>query len=118
MNIKELQKEIHENAVNKGFWDKEHNFGNDIMLIVTELAECVEAHRLGEHANLEGFDNGTEDFTTEFKKHIKDTIEDELADAFIRLLDTAEGWGIDLQEHVKLKMLYNAKRERLHGKKY
>ena len=54
----------------------------------------------------------------DIEKHIKDTIEDELADAFIRLLDTAEGWGIDLQEHVKLKMLYNAKRERLHGNKY
>lgn len=118
MNINKLQKEIHKNAVNKGFWDNPHNFGNDIMLIVTELSECVEAHRMNEFADLEAFENGTEDFQTEFKKHIKDTVQDELADAFIRILDTAEGWGINLKKHVELKMLYNSKRERLHGKKY
>lgn len=118
MNIQEVKKEIHENAINKGFWNKEHNFCEDIMLIVTELSECVEAHRTNDFAKIEEFENGTEDYKTEFEKNIKDTVEDELADAFIRILDTAEGWGIDVLKHVELKMQYNKKREYLHGKKY
>ena len=43
MEIRELQRRIHKNAIDKGFWDKPHNFGNDLMLIVSELGECIDA---------------------------------------------------------------------------
>lgn len=122
MTIRELQKKVHENAMNKGFWDTPHNFGNDLMLIVSELGECIEAHRCGDFTDMEAFNelmvNETYDFETCFKREIKDSVEDELADALIRILDTAEGYSIDLQKHIELKMEYNAKRQRLHGKKY
>lgn len=122
MELRELQKEIHKNAINKGFWDKPHNFGNDLMLVVSELGECLEAHRREDFTNMEAYNelmvNETYSFETCFKREIKDTVEDELADALIRILDTAEGYGIDLQKHVELKMEYNAKRPKLHGKKY
>lgn len=122
MTIRELQKKVHENAMDKGFWDAPHNFGTDLMLVVSELGECVEAHRCGEFANIEAFNelmvNETYDFETCFKREIKDSVEDELADALIRILDIAEGYSIDLQKHIELKMEYNAKRPKLHGKKY
>jgi NTP pyrophosphatase (non-canonical NTP hydrolase) len=124
MDLVKLQHKVHENAKNKGFWDKEHNFGNDLMLIVGELGECSEAHRKNEFANLEAFekeindDNSTMTYEEAFRCYVKDTVEDELADALIRILDCAKGWNIDLEKHVLYKMKFNESREKLHGKKY
>ena len=122
MNLSELQIAVHKNAVNKGFWDVSHNFGNDLMLVVSELGECIEAHRNNDFADIDAFNevliNETYDFETCFKKYVKDSVEDEMADAVIRLLDMAQGYGIDLQKHIELKMEYNKSREKLHGKKY
>lgn len=50
--------------------------------------------------------------------NIKDTFEDEIADAVIRLFDLAKGLGIDLEWHIQQKMEFNKTRERMHGKKY
>jgi NTP pyrophosphatase (non-canonical NTP hydrolase) len=124
MNLIELQNKIHKNAKEKGFWDMEHNFGNDLMLIVGELGECSEAHRNGEFANLKEFENiinsdeSVLSYNEAFRKYVKDTVEDELADALIRILDCAKGWGINLEKHVHYKMKFNESREKLHGKKY
>lgn len=49
---------------------------------------------------------------------VKDTLEDELADALIRLLDLTAHLGIDIERHIELKMQYNALRPYKHGKKY
>ena len=122
MEINILQKQIHNNAVEKGFYDKVPEFGTSLMLITSELAECLEAHRQDDWCDINAFNevliNETYDFETCFKKYVKDTVQDELADAFIRILDVAEFYKIDLQKHVQLKMKYNAKREKKHGKKY
>ena len=53
-----------------------------------------------------------------FEHHVKDTFEDELADAVIRILDLCGAKGIDIEKHIELKMKYNETRERMHGKKY
>lgn len=46
MNIRELQKECHRIAKEKGFWDEgERNLGELLMLIVSELGEALEALR-------------------------------------------------------------------------
>lgn len=120
--IKELQKEIHKNAVSKGFYDHPHNFGNDLMLVVSELGECIEAHRNNEWCDIKAFNevliSEQYDYATCFEKYVKDTINDEIADAVIRLMDMCEFYGIDLQKHIELKMQYNKTREKKHGKKY
>lgn len=126
MNIKGISKEIHQAAMEKGFWDSERNFGELLMLVTSELSEALEADRKGRHANIEllDFDRGDvryneeEDYPRLFKMHIKDTVEDEIADAVIRLFDLAEGLGMDLEWHIQHKMQYNKTRERLHGKAY
>lgn len=86
MNHLQLAKEIHENAVNKGFWEMDSNQDEKIMLIITELSEAVESHRKDQWANREEF-HTNESHPDSFQKNIKDSVEDELADAYIRCLD-------------------------------
>lgn len=54
-----------------------------------------------------------------FKIYIKDTFEDEIADAVIRCLDMSAHLGFDLEAHILAKMRYNTLRPIMHGgKKY
>lgn len=107
---------IFQNNKEKGFWDKERNVGEMLMLVVSELGEAMEAHR-------KGLMTTNEDWllyaaTGDFKSTIKDKFEDEIADAIIRLLDMAAGLDIDLEAHISHKVAYNTTREKLHGKSY
>ena len=134
--LNQLRDEIHENAKNKGFWNKPREDGTLLMLCVSELAEAMEADRKGRFAKVDRFEkklkasrviseNITIDgltpeksWTAKFEECIKDTFEDELADTIIRILDICGARGIDIDKHIELKMKYNATRERMHGKKY
>jgi len=113
MEIKKVMQEIHENAKAKGFWDKKKNFGEELMLVVSEIGECIEAHRDKDFADYENFEKDGK-----FALHIKDTVQDELADAVIRIFDLCQGMNINLEWHIEQKMKYNATREKLHGKNY
>lgn len=121
MRIKDLIKEIHQNAKEKGFWDKPREVGTLLMLIISELAEALEADRKDNRSpkDLNGFDDlGQCGFDGKFRNYIKDTFEDELADVAIRLFDLCGGLNIDLEKHIEIKMSYNKRREKLHGKRY
>lgn len=124
MNIKEIQREIHQVNVEKGFWEDRKNVGEVLMLIVSELGEALEAHRASRKALVELFDakaiDRTEaaDYQADFEQCIKDTFEDEIADTVIRIFDMCEGFGIDLERHIELKLEYNKTRPYKHGKKY
>jgi len=84
----------HEIAREKGFWDEKRNIGEALMLIVTELAEAMEAYRKEDHSN--------------FKE--------EIADTFIRLLDLSGGLDIDIEEEIDKKCKKNINRPYKHGK--
>lgn len=93
-------KDCHDRAVAKGFWDVPHSVGHYLMLVVSELSEAVEADRIGKWAKL---DHDTIDtlqriagapYAQEFLRLVKDTVEDEIADAVKRLLDLL-GYFID-----------------------
>jgi NTP pyrophosphatase (non-canonical NTP hydrolase) len=106
----------------KGFWDKERNVGEMLMLIVSELGEAMEAHRKGRNCEYQ-IEQTTWDINPTFAKDLfenyqKDTFEDEIADTMIRLLDMCGGLGIDIEAHIYNKLQYNKTRERLHGKNY
>ena len=119
--LNKLRDEIHEYAINKGFWDNQRETGTLLMLCVSELAEAMEADRKDRYADLELIEKDKEDFIDfkwSFENSIKDTFEDELADTIIRILDLCGAKGIDIERHIELKMMYNATRERMHGKKY
>ncbi len=92
--LNEWSTHCHRIAKEKGFWDKERNVGEALMLIVTELAEAMEAHRKQDQPN--------------FKE--------ELADVFIRLFDLCGGLGIDIEKEIVLKSEHNKNRPYKHGK--
>jgi len=119
--MKELQKEIHSIAREKGFYEERRNIPTRLMLIVSEISEAMEADRIG-HRFTKHIDalNGwvsDEDFKEAFQNSCKDTFEDELADAVIRILDLAESEGINLEAHIIAKIRYNKTREIKHGNK-
>lgn len=112
INFTELAERAHRNAANHGFWENNPSTEHFLMLVVTEIAEMVEADRKGNIAvikhirkqnNLaaaqkirmtEEVDNAP-DFNAAFIENIKDTMEDEMADVAIRLLDLAGRLGMD-----------------------
>lgn len=93
MNYYELAKKIHANSVAKGFWDEVHTVGHYLMLAFGEFHEAIEADRLGKWAKLtpdtintlQRIEGAT--YAQMFLQEVKDTVEDEIADAVIRLLD-------------------------------
>lgn len=121
-------------AKEKGFWESERNNGELLMLIVSELAEALEAlrkdHRAAKYivddlyADLqidmldEEYNFNLTNWKESFEKGIKSSFEDELADVAVRLFDLCGGLDIDLAKHIELKMYYNSTRGYKHGKKF
>jgi len=117
----------HEDVLAKGF-DNFH-IPTLLMLIVSELSEALEADRKNKHAQLGKFRYHYEHifqtgesldsrFKNAFEQHVKDTFEDEIADAFLRLMDLCGAYGIDIERHIQLKAKYNKLRPPKHGKEY
>ena len=102
-NLNDLRGKAYHCAVVHG-WHEENLSGEHFLcLVISELMEAVEADRKGMHANRDIFEyymkqrrRDDEEFMYAFKHDIKDTVEDELADACIRLLDLAGLRGYDL----------------------
>lgn len=85
-----LRDECYKIACDHGFHDEEHSERHYLCLVISELMEAVEADRKGRHADLVTFNNHTKrNWSYCFEIYIKDTVEDELADAAIRILDLA-----------------------------
>ena len=121
----------HESVLAKGF--EHQTIATNLMLIVSELSEALEADRHNRHADFKKFSDTYElemsDFAgtfpnrppaykTAFEVGIKDTFEDEIADAFLRLMDLCGEYGIDIEKHIKMKAEYNKLRPNKHGKAY
>lgn len=140
MEIKKIVEEVGQNAKDKGFWDRDLNVGELLMLTVSEAGEAMESHRKGKFADVKSYYNRIEDIRNSFnesnstkedlvyrmldvekscfEKYVKDSFEDEIADTIIRLFDICARMDIDIESHIALKMNYNSKREKLHGKNY
>ena len=101
ININKLVKLAHENAKNKGFHDKPMSNLRKIILIITEICEGYEHFRCNDRAKIKEFTKWYESnpsyFNQFFESTIKNTLEEELADVFIRLLDFigSLGWEIN-----------------------
>jgi NTP pyrophosphatase (non-canonical NTP hydrolase) len=131
-SIKDWQKLVHNNAVNKGFWDSEEDFkkieqgeeaqfsgflitkeqfirymviGNQVeklALIHSEVSEALEALRSG---------NPPSD---KIPQH--SSLSEELSDAIIRIFDLAGKLGLNLEKAINDKHDFNTGRPHKHGR--
>lgn len=106
--LNELAKELHDFQIEAGFTDS--NISQRLMLCVTEISEAFEAFRKDRYAErVEVVESqiNDESFMNHFRAKVKDTLEDEMADAIIRLLAFCGENNIDIEKHVRLKRKYN-----------
>lgn len=89
MDLNKLRDQAYKNACEHGFHDETYNVNHYLCLIISELMEAVEADRKRNHADMDAYKKyeGRITFEENFVRHIKNTVEDELADACIRILD-------------------------------
>ena len=129
MQIKELIKEAHENAVNKGFWEEERTIGEQIALMHSELSEALEEARKFKTAKesdkrfyqIEKIYYSGENYISTAETKICKKPEGfpiELADTVIRIFDTCGKYGIDLEKAIEIKMAYNKTQPQKHGKNF
>ena len=99
MNLNELKDRAYKIAKAHGWHDKELSDETYLMLIITEIAEAVQADRDNRHADIEAFKKYEDriDFKENFERQVKNTVEDELADVVIRCLSFAGHRRWDLQ---------------------
>lgn len=90
-----LRDECYKIACEHGWHDVERSERHFLCLVITELSEAVEADRKDRHARVAEFEYAAKVYPVErcFEGYIKDTVEDELADAAIRILDLAGANG-------------------------
>lgn len=101
MNLNELRNRAYKTACEHGFHDEELSNEHCLCLIISELMEAVQADRKGKHADVTKFkewqgnslalteETRTRRFKEDFEAYIKGSVEEELADTCIRLLDLA-----------------------------
>ena len=101
--LDEAAKQIHQTAVDKGFWDDEvnaHFILAKLALVGSEVSEVLEAYR---------------------KQFGSEKIVEEMADIIIRLLDLYQGMkdkGIithSLDTSIYVKAIANSSRPKMHG---
>lgn len=132
MNINELAKEVHENAVAHGWWEKPPTLPEALCLIHAELSEALEEYRegnpliygtcalaaedckfsgvcdrVGRPGEGEGIDGPCK----------PEGIAVELADVILRTLDLMAALGVDVDAVVMAKHKYDLGREYRHGDK-
>jgi hypothetical protein len=106
-------KEIHENAVNHGWWEDERKLPEIIALIHSELSESLEHYR-----NINYYKENNINPNVHIDKNGKpDGIAIELVDVVIRVMDYFGKQGWDLEELIKMKHEYNKNRPYRHGGK-
>jgi NTP pyrophosphatase (non-canonical NTP hydrolase) len=136
--LRELQQTCGDTAASKGFHDdrpKREDYshaedhqkdlanwqGNKLLLIVSEVVEAHDEIRDGKAAHETYYPKAPSDSHSErpepglFKP---EGVPSEIADVVIRCFDFAYTEGFDLAGIIAEKLVYNASRERLHGKKF
>lgn len=111
--LRELAPFVYESNKSRGFWEQGLNTsrGERVMLMITELSEAVEAHRKNHHFNSKFTPTSFEEWREytrgtqaeydaycleRFKEYVKDTVEDEIADVVIRILDYCAGFNVPI----------------------
>lgn len=98
MDLNKLAKEAYEIAKAHGWHEEENSDEHYLMLILTEIAEAVQADRKDKRARVETFKREMEEgFSCAYYQYMSSTVEDELSDIVIRCFDLEGLRGIDLE---------------------
>ena len=101
-----LKDRAYKTAVEHGFHKEERPDAFWLGLVMSEMGEAINADQKGMHADTKTFEVKPEEwaFDLNFRICIKDSVEDEIADVIIRLLDFAglRGYKLDItsMDHV------------------
>lgn len=116
MDLNKLRDEAYQIAKEHGWHDKEYSDSHWLMLLITEIAEAVQADRKNLHADIAKFkewqgnslplseETRIRRFKEDFEAFIKNSVEDELSDVVIRCLDLSGMRKFDLDEEVETLM--------------
>lgn len=105
MRIKDIMTEVHQIAVSKGWYDPPKPTSDGLLMIHSEVSEATEDLRVNKMQTTFRHDGKPEGFPSE------------LADIVIRVFDTAEYLGIDLEREIRIKSDFNRTRPYRHGGK-
>lgn len=99
-----LAEDAFKNADMHGFYTESTEIETALMLIITEMAEAVQADRKNRHGSIEDYESEIQmgrDITTAYKNSLDGTVESEFADIAIRILSLL-GW-MNSKTSIKLK---------------
>ncbi len=128
-SIGEMTREVHQNAVDHGFYEVVPSIPERLMLTVSELAEALEDYRNGAPTQYVAREERVPGSAIGYRINwIKNTMEwrpgekpeglaSELADAVLRIMDICAEQGIDLGQMIAIKHEYNKTRPYKHGGK-
>ena len=99
-----LAEDAFKNADKHGFYTESTEIETALMLIITEMAEAVQADRHNRHGSIEDYESEIQmgrDIPTAYKNTLEGTVESEFADIAIRILSLL-GW-MNSKTTIKLK---------------
>lgn len=102
-----LAEDSFKNADKHGFYTENTEIETALMLIITEMAEVVQADRKNRHGSIEDYESEIQmgrDISTAYKNALEGTVESEFADIAIRILSLL-GW-MNSKTSIKLKSDY------------
>lgn len=103
MNLNKLRDRAYKTACEHGFHDEELSNEHCLCLVISELMEAVEAHRKGRRVRINERETyeliqRKKFYMYAFDNYIKGSVEEELADAVIRLRDLCGLREIDIDD--------------------
>jgi len=129
--INDFAKEVHELAIEKGWWEDPRSFGEIIALCHSELSEALEEYRAGRPIVWQPCTSADgkpcmRDGCGDWEEGVcwlnalgdkPEGIATEMADCIIRILDWCGKENIDIESILRMKHEYNKTRPYKHGGK-